>query len=192
MKNAASVLLQPGALTVIPTDTVYGLAARAADKAAVQRLYEAKPRDRKPGTVIAANIDQLVELGMSRRYLKAVEQYWPAALSVVIPCGEELAYMMFDKRSLAVRIPDDEPLRAMLEQTGPLLTTSANAPGEPTATNVAEARQFFADAVDYYQDGGDLSGRPPSTVIRVVDDAIEILRRGAVDIDETGRITQPK
>lgn len=69
-------LLLASAVGVIPTDTVYGLVARASDEAAVARLYSLKPRENKPGTIIAASIDQLVELGIKYRYLKAVEEFF--------------------------------------------------------------------------------------------------------------------
>jgi L-threonylcarbamoyladenylate synthase len=186
--EAAEKLLQPGVIGVVPTDTVYGVVARAADQAAVKRLYEIKKREGKPGTVVAASIDQLVELGIKRSYLKAVEQFWPGAVSVVIPCGPELEYLHMGKRSLAVRIPDDPKLRSLLEKTGVLLTSSANQPGQPPANTVDEATAYFGDDVDFYVDGGDLSGHAPSTVIRVIDDAIEILRAGAVKINENGEI----
>lgn len=169
---------------MLPTDTVYGLVARASDRAAVKRLYGLKSREGKPGTIIAASVDQLAELGLKARYLKAVEQFWPGAVSVVIPCGPELEYLHDGKNSLAVRIPADEDLRAFLGQTGPLLTSSANHPGKPTATTLDAAREYFNGDVDFYVEGGDLSGRQPSTVIRIVDDAIEILREGAVKIKE--------
>jgi len=176
-------LLQPGSLGVIPTDTVYGLVARAADQAAVSRLYDLKKREQKPGTLIAASIKQLEELGLKHRYLKAVEQYWPGAVSVVIQAADPaLAYLHQGKMSLAVRIPDDKQLQTLLEQTGALLTSSANQPGEPPAVDIDQARQYFGDSVDFYQDGGDLSGRQPSTLIRIIDDAVEILREGAVKI----------
>jgi L-threonylcarbamoyladenylate synthase len=184
----ANLLQKPGTIGVIPTDTVYGVVARAGDREAVERLYKLKSRDNKPGTIIAANIEQLVALGVKRRYLTAVEHWWPDAISVVIPCGEDLAYLHQGKRSLAMRIPADERLRDLLEVTGPLLTSSANAPGLEPANTVDEARQYFADNVDFYADGGDLSGNQPSTVVRIVDDAIEVLRPGAVKIDENGRI----
>jgi L-threonylcarbamoyladenylate synthase len=186
--NTAKLLHQPGVIGVIPTDTIYGVVARAADQTAVARLYALNKRDAKPGTLIAANIDQLVELGVPRRYLKAVEQFWPGAVSVVIPCGEPLAYLHLGKHSLAIRIPDTTAFNKLLEQTGPLLTSSANHPGEPAANTQAEAQAYFGEEVDFYVDGGDLSNRKPSTVIRIVDDAIEILRAGAVKIDESGRI----
>lgn len=179
-----SALVKNGAVGVLPTDTVYGLVARASDPTAVKRLYDLKLREGKPGTIIAASVEQLEQLGLKRRYLKAVEQFWPGAVSVIIPCGPELQYLHEGKNSLAVRIPDVEKLRKLLNQIGPLLTSSANHPGEPTAMNVDEARVYFDDKVDFYEDGGDLSGRAPSTIIRIVDDAIEIIRQGAVRIEE--------
>jgi tRNA threonylcarbamoyl adenosine modification protein (Sua5/YciO/YrdC/YwlC family) len=188
VQAAADVLNQPGAIAVIPTDTVYGVVARAIDQVAVKRLYELKHRHQKPGTLIAASIDQLVALGIPRRYLTAVEQYWPGAISVVIPSGLKLEYLDSGKHSLAIRIPDHIDLLKLLEQTGPLLTSSANMPGEPPANTIVEAREYFGDRVDLYQDGGDLSGHAPSTVIRIIDDAIEVLRAGAVKINESGRM----
>ena len=179
----AQELLKPGAIGIIPTDTVYGLAARAADQAAVARLYQAKSRDAKPGTLIAANIEQLEELGLKHRYLKAVEQFWPGAVSVVIPVSNpELAYLHQGKMSLAVRIPDNSKLIKLLAETGPLLTSSANPSGKQPAINIEQAKAYFSDQADFYEDGGDLSDRQPSTVIRIVDDAIEVLRSGAVKI----------
>lgn len=176
--------LAAGEVGVIPTDTVYGLVASASNPLAVERLYKLKSRENKPGTLVAASIDQLVALGLKRRYLKAVEDYWPGAVSVIIPCGPELAYLHRGLNSLAVRIPDDKDLLELLAASGPLATTSANHPGEPVASTIDQAKSYFDDEVDFYIDGGNLSGREPSTVIKIVDDAIEVLREGAVKIKE--------
>lgn len=186
MLNGVDEQLQkPSAVGVIPTDTVYGVVARAVDQDAVTRLYTLKRREQKPGTLIAASIEQLEALGIKHRYLKAVEQFWPGAVSVVIPAAApELAYLHQGKQSIAVRIPDQADLLALLQQTGPLITSSANQPGEPPATTIEQAKAYFGQEVDFYHDGGDLSDRQPSTIIRVVDDAIEVLRQGAVPIDD--------
>lgn len=185
----AQKLTQPGTIAVILTDTVYGVVARATDPAAVERLYRLKRRENKPGTLIAAAVDQLVALGIKRRYLQAVERYWPGAVSVIIPCGEEMLYLHQGVQSLAVRIPDDASLHVLLERTGPLITSSANQPGELPARTIAEAKAYFGDTVDLYVDGGDVAGRKPSTVIRVVDDVVEVIREGAVKIDpDTGAV----
>jgi len=181
--TTAQRLRQPGAVGVIPTDTVYGLVARAADQAAVVRLYRLKARDNKPGTLIAADLEQLETLGLKHRYLKAVEQFWPGAVSVVIPAADpRLAYLHQGKMSLAVRLPADPQLLKLLKQAGPLLTSSANPPGQPTAVTMEQAKDYFGDQVDFYVDGSDLSDRQPSTVIRIIDDAIEVLRQGAVKL----------
>ncbi|QQS18887.1 Sua5/YciO/YrdC/YwlC family protein [Candidatus Saccharibacteria bacterium] len=126
-------LLKYGAIGVLPTDTVYGLVCVANSAAAVERLFTVKSREASPGTILAASIQQLIDLGLRGRYVKAVEHFWPNAISVIIPCGDDMAYLHRGKHSLAVRVPKNEPLQTLLRQTGPLMTTSANHPGQPTA-----------------------------------------------------------
>ena len=181
-------MLQNGGVGVLPTDTVYGVVCRAADEKAVARLYALKNRENKPGTVIAASIQQLIDLGIKARYLKAIEQFWINGLSIEIP--HSVSYLNQDTGRQAFRIVNaPKELFGLLRIVGPLLTSSANRPGEKPAGNIAEAQKYFNDQVDFYVDGGDLSGRKPSTLIRIVDDAVEVLRPGAVTIDETtGRI----
>jgi L-threonylcarbamoyladenylate synthase len=184
--NIQDKLIKPAAVGVIPTDTVYGVVARASDHAAVERLYKLKQRETKPGTVIAATIEQLEELGLKHRYVTAVAQFWPGPVSVIIPCGPELAYIHRGKNGIAVRIPEDEALLALIKSTGPLLTSSANITGQPTAELITQAKAYFADNVDFYVDGGDLSKRQPSTIIRIIDDSIEIVRQGSklIELDK--------
>jgi tRNA threonylcarbamoyl adenosine modification protein (Sua5/YciO/YrdC/YwlC family) len=184
-EHLTACLLQ-GDVGVLPTDTVYGLVCCAADQQATTRLYALKSREHKPGTVIAASIDQLTQLGIKPRYLKAVEQFWPGAVSVQLP--NDLMHLTQGTGHTAFRVVSDPSLRKLLEQVGPLLTSSANQPGMPPANVLSEAEEYFGDQVDFYVDGGDLSGHQPSTVIRIVDDAIEILREGAVKINEQGEI----
>jgi L-threonylcarbamoyladenylate synthase len=189
LDEAYKKLMQPGVIGVIPTDTVYGVVARAADELAVDRLYKLKHRKGKPGTVVASDINQLEVLGLKHRYLKAVEQFWPGPLSVVIPTSNaDLNYLDLGQLSLAVRLPDQKELVELLKKTGPLLTSSANKPDEPTSVNISQARAYFKDEVDFYINGGDLSDNKPSTIIRVLDDAIEVLRQGAVKIDHNDKI----
>ncbi len=183
-------MIKGGAIGVLPTDTLYGVVARADSKPAVNALYKLKKRDKKPGTVIAADLDQLVQLGFKARYLKAVEHFWPNPISVVVPAGEELSYLHLTQGGVALRLVKDKALAKLLEQTGPLLTSSANLAGKLPASNIIEAEQYFGSQLDFYVDGGDLSDRQPSTLIRIIDDAVEILRQGAVKVNEKGEIEQ--
>lgn len=182
LSEATQMLLQ-GAVGVMPTDTVYGLVARASDPAATAKLYALKNRDHKPGTVIAASVEQLLTLGVERKYLDRVEQWWPASLSVETPLGPNLAYLHQETSRQGLRVVADETVRKVLEQTGPLVTSSANHPGKPGATSVQEAMNYFDTSVDFYVDGGDLSGRLPSTLVKQHEDGqIEIIRQGSVHI----------
>lgn len=176
-----------GTVGIMLTDTIYGVVARAADEVAVERLYTLKQRDGKPGTIIAASTEQLVSLGIRQRYLTPVAQYWPNPISIVIPIESGLSYLHLGKFSLAVRIPANTELQNILIKTGPLLTSSANLPGEPAARNVSEARSYFGESVDFYLDGGQINNQA-STILRIVDDAVEVLREGAVKINENGEI----
>lgn len=176
-------VLQAGAVGVLPTDTVYGIVAMAHNPRAVEKLYRLKHREHKPGTLIAADVDQLLHLGLPERYLKTVASYWPASLSIIIPAEEDLLYIHQGLKSIAVRVPADPTIRALLERTGPLLTSSANQPGLAPASTITEAQGYFGDEVDFYVDGGDISDHLPSTIIRInTDHTIEIIRQGAVHV----------
>ncbi len=180
---SAANLLKSGEVGVIPTDTIYGLVCVASNETAVDRLYSLKKREGEPGTIIAADLDQLVSLGIKYRYLKAVEQYWPGKVSVVVPLVDfSKNYLHRGKLSLAVRIPKDKELKSLLEMTGPLVTSSANITTKDAATNIKQAKDIFGDKIGFYVDGGDLSRHLPSTVIRIVDDAVEVLREGTVKV----------
>lgn len=181
MTKLAEHLRKPGEIAVIPTDTVYGVVARVIDRRAVDRLYKLKHREAKPGTLVAANTKQLIDIGIGPEYLMAVEYLWPGAISVIVPSGENLSYVHQGVGSLAVRIPDDKWLHELLLQTGPLLTSSANQPGEPPATTVAEAKAYFGDQITWYQDGGTVN-RAPSTVVEIIDGSIKVVRQGAVKL----------
>ena len=179
----AGVRLLDGAVGVLPTDTLYGLVARAADPAAVARLYRLKRRERKPGTVIAASPDQLVALGLAEADIRAAAHFWPNPLSIVLtPRDDTLPHLHQGWGDFAVRIPADARLRELLQTTGPLVTSSANFAGEPAATTITAAQAYFSDAVDFYVDGGDLAGRLPSTVARITPDGLQILRQGAFSL----------
>jgi L-threonylcarbamoyladenylate synthase len=189
-KEAAELLLA-GRVGVMPTDTLYGIVARAADKKAVARLYALKHREHKPGTVIAGSIQQLIDLGIEEQYLRRVEAWWPGSLSVETPLGPELAYLHQDTGRQGFRVVSDARLFPILEQTGPLLTSSANLPGEAPSETIEQAQNYFGDDVDFYVDGGNRAGFKPSTIARITEDGIEIIRQGAVVIPEEALKSAP-
>lgn len=176
-------VLADGAIGIIPTDTVYGLVGCAANRKAVERLYTIKKRVRQPGTTIAAAVEDLANLGFPYSALQAAKPHWPAPLSVEMPTDTIADYLKVNQPVMAARIPDHSELTKLLTKTGPLMTTSANAPGQPTATNIKTAMQYFGDSVDFYVDAGELGERPPSTIVGFDHNGqVIIYRQGAVTL----------
>jgi len=177
----AARLLAKGAVGVMPTDTVYGLVAQADNESAVQRFYALKNREQKPGTLIAANTAQLLALGVPQSEIDQVAKWWPNQLSAVLTVnGRE--YLHQGVGTLAMRVVAHPKIRELLEQTDPLITSSANQPGQPPATNLDEAAAYFGDTIDFYVDGGVIADALPSTIIRPTATGIEILRQGSVTL----------
>lgn len=161
-------LLTQGEVCVIPTDTVYGVVGKLSSQKAVEKIYQLKQRNlEKPvGTILAASISQVANLTTTVA-LQAAAQFWPGPVSVIVPADETYTYAHKGEMSLAIRIPDDSTLRSLLVQTGPLASSSANLQGQPPATTVAEAKAYFHDQVPLYIDGGDLSNRTPSRIVKI-------------------------
>ena len=176
-----ATIIANGGVGVLPTDTVYGLVAKAASELAITKMYSLKQRKLQPGTLIAASTDDLIALGFPETQVQKAAPYWPASLSVVLDATAIPDYLKRDRTSLAVRIPNDASLLNLLQKTGPLMTTSANAPKQPTATTIQAAFDYFGNALDFYVDAGDLGVRPPSTIIGFhPDGTFELYREGAV------------
>lgn len=178
-REQAAQKITEGSVGIFPVDTVYGIIAAANQPMAVSRFYGLKQRTDKPGTLIAGNTDQLISLGLNPEDIKRAARYWPNPVSVVLPTPPSLDYLSLGKQTLAVRIPTDKELRKTLSITGPIITTSANRPGEPTVTQIDQAVEIFGDQVDFYVDGGDYTDRKPSTVIVLSDSSVTVLRDGA-------------
>jgi len=172
-------ILRDGGVGILLTDTVYGLVGIATDPAAATRVIDAKGRKYKPGTLIAADAQQLLDLGLQREHVKAAEQFWPGPVTVVLPTKPGLEYLDLGLASLAVRVPDHQEIVTLLKKVGPLLTTSANRPNEPMVKSIAEAQEIFGNRLNFYVDGGQLDSPLASTIIRI---KIELLRQGAATI----------
>lgn len=147
-----------GELVVIPTDTVYGLAADAFDAKAVARLLEAKGRERtSPPPVLIPGIPTLdalaSEVPSAVRLL--VGEFWPGGLTVILHAQPSLQWDLGETRgTVALRMPANPVALELLAETGPLAVSSANLSGHPSATTAADAAEMLGDAVTVYLDGG--------------------------------------
>ena len=172
----AAEVLNGGGVAVIPTDTVYGLAARPDFPAAVDRLYTIKGREaKKPIALLASDIAAIEKFGspVKDKARELAEKHWPGALTLVI--GKE-----------GFRIPDHAETRALIAACGGVLrVTSANLSGRRPATDAPRALKDVGLSADYVVDDGVSPGGVPSTVVRVLDDGgLEVLREGAIILRE--------
>ena len=176
--------LRNGEVVVIPTDTVYGLAADPTSESAMRRLFELKERpEGVPVAVLVASVgqaEQLITLTPAVRSL--VDAHWPGALTVVgKSAGAELHLGSVD--AVGVRLPDHGLIRACAEAFGPIAATSANRHGMPTITDPTELAEAFGQDVAVIIDGGVLGGTA-STVVDATVEPIEVLRQGVVHLDQ--------
>lgn len=172
--------LRHGQVGVLPTDTLYGVAAYAFDSRAVERIYEIKQRSRdKPLIILIDSIERLKQFNieLSPAQHEKTTTYWPGPYSLVLPSKtDELAYLHRGGQSLAFRLPDKPELQDLLRRSGPIVAPSANPEGRPPAVNIEQAKEYFGSRVDFYVDGGELQGKP-STLVKLEDDGSETTLR---------------
>jgi L-threonylcarbamoyladenylate synthase len=163
----------------IPTDTIYGLVGSALHPDTIARIYQLKRRHKnKPLIVLIADIDQLEQFGieLSERLIEQLKSYWPGAYSIILPTiDDQFEYLSRNTDAIAFRLPDNEELRDLIRGTGPIVAPSANVEGLAPATTIEEARKHFGTDVDFYIDGGELTGKP-STLLEFDGEEVSTLR----------------
>lgn len=186
--EAVAAVLRRGGVAGVPTDTVYGIACRPDDGAALDRVYAIKrrPEGLEVGLLAAAagDLEPLASMTPAARRLAAA--HWPGALSLVVPAVPERGLAVPRRgRSLMVRVPDHPLLRELLRRTGPLAVTSANRHGEPPCATAAEVAARLDGELDALLDGGHGGGRA-STIIDCTQDPPRVLRAGPLTLPELG------
>jgi L-threonylcarbamoyladenylate synthase len=177
--------LARGGLVVVPTDTVYGVAARPDLAEATARVFAAKGRPRDLTLpVLAADAEAAGLAGaLDERALRLARRFWPGPLTLVVPrTGMSMPWDLGEGRdTVGLRVPDHSRTRALLTETGPLAVTSANRSGEPTPPDCDGVKAALGDAVEVYVCDDPRPAGPPSTVLDLTGPEPRILRQGALD-----------
>ena len=178
---AAVAAIRAGEVVVIPTDTVYGLAGDPSNPEAVERIYAIKGRPpHLELNLLASDISQLdglVEMDGVARSLAAA--FWPGPLSLVCPVGSLRLAIPRSGTTLMVRVPGHALLRSLLEETGPVASTSANRHGIPPAATAGAAEADMGGEVAGAVDGGPSTGMA-STIIDLSSRPPRVLREGPI------------
>ncbi|WP_436698484.1 L-threonylcarbamoyladenylate synthase [Nocardioides sp. BYT-33-1] len=184
--DAAGRAVRLGRLVVLPTDTVYGVGADAFDPDAVARLLAAKGRGREmPPPVLVGTKGTLEALAtrVPPYVAPLVERFWPGALTIVCHQQPSLQWDLGETRgTVAVRMPDHEVARALLDRTGPLAVSSANLSGRPPALDADAATEMLGESVAVVVDAGVSPGGVASTIIDATTDRPRLLRLGAIPV----------
>lgn len=174
--------LQAGHLIVLPTDTIYGIAAQSDQDGIIARLYAVRQRPPEPALPFlisqASIMTQLTRTNVPA--LRLAQRFWPGPLSLILPPAANLP-PAFRAYPIAVRVPNFAPLLGLLDRAGGyLLTTGAIRPGHPPAISAEEVATIFGDAVSLILDGGPAPYGVPSTIVDCVPDPPVIVRRGVI------------
>ena len=181
IEDAGRALVE-GRAVVVPTDTVYGLAALPTVPGAVDQLFALKGRPADmPIAVLVAGLDQVAALAeLSSAARRLAEAFWPGPLTMVLPRKEGVDLPLGEPHAtIGVRWPDHPLITSLAEAVGPLATTSANRTGEPTPATAAEAASALTGPVGAVLDGGDCTGTA-STVVDLTGADLRVLREGAI------------
>lgn len=178
--------LARGALVAIPTDTVYGLAARLDRPAALEALYHAKGRpDNLPIPVLVSRFDQLATLtdDAPAALDRLAARFWPGPLTIVAPCSRRIPdRVAAGTGTVGLRMPDHPIALEIIEGSGgALAVTSANRSGEPSLRDAATVARTFPGTVELVIDSGAAPGGWPSTVVSVTGNRPIVLRHGPID-----------
>ncbi|MFJ4027642.1 L-threonylcarbamoyladenylate synthase [Paenarthrobacter sp. NPDC089989] len=176
---------------VMPTDTVYGIAADAFSPLAVTMLLASKGRSRQmPPPVLIPRINALdglaTDVPADARAL--AQAFWPGGLTLILHAQPSLDWDLGDtKGTVALRMPDDELALELLGLTGPLAVSSANRTGQEAAQTASEARLQLAESVEVYLEGGfrpvQGTAAVPSTIVDATSTPFKVVRQGAISLD---------
>ncbi|MET1087247.1 MAG: L-threonylcarbamoyladenylate synthase [Arthrobacter sp.] len=177
---------------VLPTDTVYGIAADAFSPQAVTMLLVSKGRSRAmPPPVLIPRINALDGLAtdVSADARKLAEAFWPGGLTLILHAQPSLDWDLGEtKGTVALRMPADEIALDLLTLTGPLAVSSANRTGQAPGQTAAAAREQLAESVEVYLEGGprpqEGEAAVPSTIVDATGPLLRVVRNGAVSLDQ--------
>ena len=185
-------ILKQGGLVAFPTDTVYGLGAGANNQQAVARVYQVKGRPKDMALpLLLAHTSQINEVAYPVPPIAwlLADKFLPGALTIVLyKSNSVLDIVTGGGSTVAVRIPAHPVPVALAEDLGPIVGTSANLSGKPSALTADEVCSQFGDRIDLVIDGGRCPGGRESTIVDVTGEVPVVLREGAIPREELEQV----
>lgn len=184
----AARIIAGGGVVAFRTDTFYGLGVDPLNPAAIRKIRALKGREEtKPILLLISDeneVDRFIE--QSTFFKLVAHRHWPAPLTLIgVSRAEVPTELTAGTKSLGVRLPDDEDVRAFVRACGGALTgTSANLSGQPPARTAKEVENYLPTGLDLIVDRGEVTATEPSTVLDVSDSKARLVREGALSREQ--------
>ncbi len=181
--------ISSGEIAIIPTETVYGIGAKCLDENAVNKIFEVKQRTKNnPLNVLIAHKDMvdMVAQNVSEIENKLMDAFWPGPFTIILEKKKEVpSIVTAGNNTIGVRMPRNDVTLKIIEKVGmPLAAPSANVSGKPSGTSLHDIQDDFKDKIKYFVDDGVSDIGLESTVVKVVENEVLILRPGSVTLEE--------
>ena len=182
-------IIKEGGIVIFPTETVYGIGTNGLNKEAIKKLYEVKQRPlNKPISLLVSNIEMVnqVAKNISKLEYKIMQNFFPGPLTIILEKKDIVPDILTaNTNTVGIRMPSGEIARKLIEYAGvPIATPSANISGKPSGTNIKDIQKDFDGKVDCFIDNGESKLGIPSTIIRVINDEVHILRQGSISMEQ--------
>ena len=178
-------VLKKGGIVAYPTDTFYGIGCDIMNKKAIEKIYQLKQRNKnKPFSFICSGLKNISHYAKVSNYAyKTMKRLLPGPYTFVLEGSKLVPKIMLTKRKTAgIRVPDNTICQALVEELGnPIITTSATMPDGTLFHDPSFILDYFSSRIDIVIDGGHVPGQP-SSVISLINDYPEILRKGMGDV----------
>jgi len=189
MLEKAAQLIKQGKIVVFPTETVYGIGTNGLNEQAVKKLYEVKQRPlNKPISLLVSNMEMVNEIAkdITKIEYKIMEKFFPGPLTIILKKKDIVPDIVTaGQDTVGIRMPSGEIARKLVEMAGlPIAAPSANITGEPSGNNLQEIKKHFEGKADYFIDDGDSELGVSSTIVKVVDGKLQILRQGSITLEQ--------
>ncbi len=190
--DEAAKVIKNGGVVAFPTDTFYGLAADPFNEDAIGKIFRIKQRSESKAILIL--VSELSQLGALVREIgkvekRLMEKFWPGPLTIVFPASDKLPESLCaGSGSIGIRFPKHKVSLELIKKAGmPITATSANLSGGGNARTAEEVSRSLGDTVDMILDGGNSEGKLPSSVVRVEDGKVILLRKGPITLEELNK-----
>ena len=192
IKEGAKII-KNGGIVLFPTETVYGIGANALNDEAVKKIFVAKGRAQDNPLILHISdmnmLDQIAE-NVSEMEYKLMDAFWPGPFTIILNKKRGIANVATcNGDTVGVRMPNNKIAHDLIKESGvPIAAPSANISGKPSGTKMSDIINELQDKVDFMIDGGETDIGIESTVVRVINDEVRILRPGKITKEDIERV----